>query len=170
MNLLKKRGFAVAVTIVLILAAVVIGRAKGPGDSHVSYSDGSGSWYVYDDANVLSSTTERTLRDRNQQLDDSMGVVVACVTCNYGKDDLYSYAMNYAETIGLGQYDFIVVLDISGENYWLIQGSGLVDLFSDDDCAAYAWDYMEEDFAAGNYDDALLNLTQALSRWYSDHY
>ena len=78
--------------------------------------------------------------------------------------------MDYAQDIGLGSHDFIVVLDISGENYWLVQGSGLVGLFSDDDCQAYAWDYMEESFAQGDYDTALLNLTQALADWYTDHY
>ena len=78
--------------------------------------------------------------------------------------------MDYAETIGLGSYDFIVVLDIAGENYWLTQGSGLVELFSDDDCQAYAWNYMEDAFARGDYDSALLDLTQQLANWYADHY
>ena len=175
MNILKKQPVAWVITAVMVVAAIVIGLTKapavptpeGPGGS---YSDGSDSWYVYDDAGVLSASTERTLRERNRQLYESMDVVVACVTTDYGRDDLYDFALDYAGSIGLGQYDFIVVLDISGENYWLIQGSGLTDLFSDDDCQAYAWDYMEGAFAQGNYGAALLNLTQALADWYAGHY
>lgn len=175
MNILKKQPVAWILTILMILFAVGFGLAKapavptpeGPGGS---YSDGSDSWYVYDDADVLDSDTERALRERNRQLYESMDVVVACVTTDYGRDDLGSFALDYAGTIGLGPNDFIVVLDISGENYWLIQGSGLVDLFSDDDCQAYAWDYMEGAFAQGDYGAALLNLTQALADWYAGHY
>ena len=54
--------------------------------------------------------------------------------------------------------------------YRLSLGSGLMDLFSDDDCQAYAWDYMEGAFAQGDYGAALLNLTQALADWYAGHY
>ncbi len=175
MNILKKQSVAWVITAVMVVAAIVIGLAKapavptpeGPGGS---YSDGSDSWYVYDDADVLDSDTERALRERNRQLYERMDVVIACVTTNYGGDGLGSFALDYAETIGLGPNDFIVVLDISGENYWLIQGSGLTDLFSDDDCQAYAWDYMEGAFAQGDYGAALLNLTQALADWYAGHY
>ena len=175
MNILKKQSVAWVITAVMVVAAIVIGLTKAPAASTPegpggSYSDGSDSWYVYDDADVLSASTERTLRERNRQLYESMDVVVACVTTDYGRDDLYDFAMDYAETIGLGQYDFIVVLDISGENYWLIQGSGLVDLFTDDDCSAYAWQYMEQPFARGDWASALLNLTDALAEWYADHY
>ena len=45
-----------------------------------------------------------------------------------------------------------------------------MELFSDDDCQAYAWNYMEDAFARGDYDSALLDLTQQLANWYADHY
>lgn len=174
MNFFRKQSVAWILTILMILFAVGFGLAKArrtaQPDPPSSYSDGSDSWYVYDDADVLDSDTERALRERNRQLYERMDVVIACVTTNYGRDDLYDFALDYAETIGLGPNDFIVVLDISGENYWLIQGSGLTDLFSDDDCQAYAWDYMEGAFAQGDYGAALLNLTQALADWYAGHY
>jgi len=63
-----------------------------------------------------------------------------------------------------------VVLDIKGDNYWLVQGAGLQNLFTDDDCGDYAWNYMETDFARGDYGEALLSLVDALSDWYEDHY
>lgn len=177
MNILKKQSTAWTITIVMVLLAIFIGIGKGsttpvtplPPESTVPPAQ-SDYFYVYDDANVLSAGEKQELSERNRTLADKMEVVIACVTTNYGRDDLYTFALDYADRIGLMEYDFIVVLDISGENYWLVQGVGLMDLFSDDDCGDYAWNYMEDDFARGDYGDALLSLTKALSAWYEDHY
>ena len=92
------------------------------------------------------------------------------VTCNYGGDDLYGYALQCAEDMGLGGYDMIVVLDIQGDNYWLLQGDDIRGAFTDNDSSNYAYDYMEQDFARGNYDAALLSLTKALEEWYESHF
>ena len=170
MNPLKRTGVAVLLTVVMIVAAVVIGLARRPGHNLPAAESGASTWYVSDQAGVLSSSAIRQLQENNRTLDSSMGVVIGCITCNYGKNDLYNYAMDQAEKMGLGANDFVVVLDISGENYWLIQGSGLVDLFTDDDCASYAWEYMEQPFAQGDYSQALLSLSDALTQWYESHY
>ncbi len=170
MNPLKRTGVAVLLTVVMIVAAVVIGLARRPGHNLPAAESGASTWYVSDQAGVLSSSAIRQLQENNRTLDSSMGVVIGCITCNYGKNDLYNYAMDQAEKMGLGANDFVVVLDISGENYWLVQGSGLVDLFTDDDCAAYAWEYMEQPFAQGDYSQALLSLSDALTQWYESHY
>lgn len=170
MNPLKRTGVAVLLTVVMIVAAVVIGLSRRPGHNLPAAESGASTWYVSDQAGVLSSSAIRQLQENNRTLDSSMGVVIGCITCNYGKNDLYNYAMDQAEKMGLGANDFVVVLDISGENYWLIQGSGLVDLFTDDDCAAYAWEYMEQPFAQGDYSQALLSLSDALTQWYESHY
>lgn len=170
MNPFKRTGVAVLLTALMIIAAVGIGLARRPNRDRPTVESGDSAWYVSDQAGVLTEAGIGQLRKNNQNLDSSMGVVIGCITCNYGKDDLGNYAMDQAEAMGLGANDFVVVLDISGENYWLIQGSNLVDVFSDDDCAAYAYAYMEESFAQGDYTQALLSLTDALTQWYQTHY
>ena len=62
-----------------------------------------------------------------------------------------------------------MALDISGENYWLLQGNDLRRDFTDNDCSNYAYDYMENSFARGMYDDAVLDLTGALEEWYGSY-
>ena len=126
--------------------------------------------YVRDDAGVLSSRTEQTLNERNIRLMDNYEVLIGVATCNYGGDDLYDYALQCAEDMGLGGYDMIVTLDISGENYWLIQGNDIRRDFTDDDCSDYAYECMEFSFAREDYDDAVLELTKALEDWYGDYY
>ena len=178
MKLLKKQGVAWIITLVMIVAAIGIGRAKAP-TSKVPVMPDPGydqpgaveveSFYVFDDANVLSESTEKKLSERNMDIYTDMDVLIAVVTCNYG-GDLFDYALDYAESIGLGGYDFIVVLDISGDNYWLVQGADLMDWFSDDQCGEYARTYMEKAFSRGDYDSAVLDLTKALEKWYYDNY
>lgn len=171
MTILKKQGVAWTITAVMIVAAIAIGLVKHaitrPNQGQVSPDT---AYCIYDDAGVLSYFTLSELVDRNVRLMERYGVAIGVVTCNYGRNDLGNYAMDYAEDMGLSSYDFIVMLDISGDNYWLIQGYDLVNYFTDDDCSDYAYEYMERDFAQGNYDDAVLSLTNALENWYDNVY
>ena len=176
MNFLKKQGTAWVIAGIMIVIAIIIGSGKSgskpspmpepPVSSIEPIGDDS---FVRDLAGVLTAGEKRKLDDRNQKLLDDLNVVVACVTVNYGGRDLGDYALRYAEELNLDLYDFIVVLDISGENYWLLQGAGLLDLFSDSDCEYYANKYMEKDFAKGDYGKALLSLVDALSNWYYEN-
>ena len=173
----KKQGVAWGLTVLMVFAAIGIGYARAPVNNPASRPDypsetippaAAGS-YVWDDAGVLSSQTKRVLDQRNERLWDRHSVSIGVVTCDY-EDDLGDYAMRCVEDMGLGGYDMIVALDIGGENYWLIQGNDLRRAFTDDDCSNYAYDYMEDYFARGMYDDAVLALTEALEVWYADYY
>lgn len=177
-NVFKKQGVAWLITIVMVIAAVGIGYAKAPFNGPVpepgyppqtAQLPASGS-FVWDDAQVLSNRTVRELNERNDRLWDRYSVSIGVVTCNYGRDDLDEYAMQCAEDMGLGGYDMIVTLDISGENYWLIQGNDIRRDFTDDDCSDYAYECMEFSFAREDYDDAVLELTKALEDWYGKQY
>jgi len=183
---LKKQRVAWTLAILMIAASVGIGQAKASAGHNTPAPEPTGAptvppqpvtpaeqdSYVYDEAGVLSSSTIKTLDRRNEKLLKDMNTAIAVVTCNYGRSDLYDYALERGEEMELGQYDFIAVLDISGENYWLVQGAGLYNegWFSDDDCSRYAQKYMEKDFARGDYDGAVLSLTEALEEWYYDNY
>lgn len=175
-NIFKTQAGAWLFTIVMVIAAVGIGYAKAPVNNSPApepgLQQGPGTYpsYVWDNANVLSAQTERALYERNLRLYDRYQVTVAVVTCNYGGDDLYNYALQCAGDMGLGGYDFIVALDIAGENYWLVQGNDIRRDFTDNDCSDYAYDYMERSFARGDYDDAVLELTKALEDWYGSYF
>ena len=174
----QKQGIAWGLTALMVVAAIGIGYAKAPFNTPTPEPDypsttippaASGS-FVRDDANVLSTRTEQELAERNQRLWQRHSVTVAVITCNYGRDDLGDYAYRQAVEMGLGGYDMIVALDISGDNYWLVQGDDIRRDFTDDDCSNYAYDYMEDYFVRGMYDDAVLELTAALEDWYGSYY
>lgn len=179
-NVFKKQAVAWLTTIVMVVVSIGIGYAKAPYNLTHEPKPMPGSTseapvqavtpYVWDNANVLSNQTIQKLGERNQRLDQNYGVVIGVLTCNYGREDLGDYALKQAGDMGLGGYDFIVALDISGDNYWLIQGDKLTRDFTDQMCSDYAYDYMEDYFARGMYDDAVLDLTEALEDWYGDYY
>ena len=121
--------------------------------------------YVWDDANALSSRTERELDERNERLWNTYSVTIGVVTC----DNEGEYAYRQAEKMGLGGYDMVVALDIRGDNYWLLLGNDVGRDFPYDP-SEYACDYMERPFAKGDYDNAVLSLTDALERWYGDYF
>lgn len=173
----QKQGIAWGLTALMVVAAIGIGYAKAPFHNPTPEPDypsttippaASGS-FVRDDANVLSTRTEQELAERNQRLWQRHSVTVAVITCNYGRDDLGDYAYRQAVEMGLGGYDMIVALDISGDNYWLLLGAD-VDREFPYDPSNYAYDYMEDYFVRGMYDDAVLELTAALEDWYGSYY
>ena len=174
-NIFKTQAGAWLVTIIMVIAAIGIGYARAPANNPrpeyppETAPPAAAESYVWDDAGVLSSQTKRVLAQRNERLWDRHSVSIGVVTCDY-EDDLGDYAMRCAEDMGLGGYDMIVALDISGENYWLVQGDDIRRDFTDNDCSDYAYDYMEDYFARGMYDDAVLDLTEALEDWYAGYY
>ena len=174
-NIFKTQAGAWLFTIVMVTAAIDIGYAKSPlaGTQEprpdVPNAPASADSYVWDDANVLSGQTERELDERNERLWNTYSVTIGVVTCD-NERDLGDYALACAEKMGLGGYDFLVALDIAGENYWLVQGDDIRRVFTDDDCSDYAYDCMEKHFAAGDYDNAGLKLTKALEDWYGNYY
>lgn len=174
-GLLRKQGAAWVITGLMIVCAIGIGYARAPVNNPAPepYLPGAPSGaasFVWDEAGVLSGKTIRTLDNRNDRLWERYSVSIGVVTCNYGRDDLGDYAMKCAGEMGLGGYDMIVALDIQGDNYWLIQGDMLTRDFTDQDCSDYAYDYMEKNFAKGNYDQAVLDLTEMLELWYDAYY
>ncbi len=175
-SVFKKQGVAWGLTVLMIFAAIGIGYARGPMAGtpeprpETPNAPASAQSYVWDNARVLSDQDVRALDQRNQRLWDRYSVSIGVVTCNYGGDDLYDYAMQCAEDMELGGYDMIVALDITGDNYWLLQGNDIRRDFTDRDCSDYAYEYLEYDFARGMYGNAALDLTEALESWYENYF
>lgn len=182
---LKKPGVAWVLVIVMIAASVGIGRMKAnawyePAPEPTGVPSAApnpvapvqnADSYVVDEARVLSSSTVKKLDKRNRKLLDDMDVLIAVITCN-NEGDLYDYALDQAEELGLGEYDFVVVMDIAAQSGGLVQGAGLYNegWFSDEDCTKYAEKYMKKAFDKGDYDEAALSVTEALEEWYYDNY
>ena len=178
-SVFKKQGVAWGLTALMIVAAIGIGSAKAiaggpipdvpqsapPVSETVPPGYNPTTLYIRDNADVLSVSTENELASRVAGLFNRYGVAIGVVTCNDNWDDLGGYALDQFEAMNLGGRGFIVVLDIRGDNYWLGQGNEIRRDFTNEDCSDYAYRYMEQAFAGGDYDSAVLKLTQALEDW-----
>lgn len=167
MNLLKKRGVAVAITALVILLMSLVGIWKAPADLPPVQT---GQW-VYDGADVLSPEQEAHITQVNTTLLSDYGAAVAVATMPNVKGwELNEFCGALGDEWGLNADSFILVLDIGGDNYWLVQGYDLLDLFTDDMATQYAWQFLENDFAAKNYGNGVVALVNALHGWYDGTY
>lgn len=167
MDLLKKRSVAIIVTIAVIVLMSVVGIVKAP----VELPDVQTGQWVYDGADVLSAAQESYLAQTNTHLLADYGVAVAVATVPHVRGwELMDFCLDLGDKWGLNGDSFILVLDIGGDNYWLVQGIDLLDLFTDDMAGQYAWQFLENDFAAKNYGDGVVKLVDALRVWYDGPY
>lgn len=167
MKILKKRGVAILITVVVIAAMSLLGLANAPEE----LPDVQTGQWVYDGADVLSAAQEDYLAQINSQLISDHGTVVAVATMPQVRGvELMDFCLELGDKWGLNSDSFILVLDIGGDNYWLVQGSGLLDLFTDDMAGQYAWQYLENDFAAKEYGAGAVKLADALHAWYDGTY
>lgn len=163
MNLLKKRGVAIAITAIVIVLMSVVGILKAPAQ----LPDVQTGQWVYDGADVFSAEEEQYLTQGNAALLSEHGAVIAMATVPNVKGwELLDFCVDLADGWGLSGSDFILVMDIEGDNYWLVQGYDLVDAFSDDMASQYVRQFLENDFAAKNYGAGAVKLFDALSAWY----
>ena len=78
MKFFQKRGTAIAVMVLAIVAAVAIGRARMPDTSEEARTEVSGSYqYVLDTENVISADTKEYIDAMNHSLFAQTGAQIA---------------------------------------------------------------------------------------------
>jgi len=158
LKFLKKYAVAWAITIVVILASSAFGLAMARADM---LSVTPGDW-VCDGARVLSEETENLVRGANAAFDQSYSAYVAVATVNNLKGwepDVYAEELfNRWELYG---NDFLLLLDIGGNQSYLYNGSN----YTDFDYASYLDGYVNPGFFTGDYDAAVTGLLDGM-----DHY
>ncbi|MGN0479588.1 MAG: TPM domain-containing protein [Hominenteromicrobium sp.] len=129
--------------------------------------------YVYDGADVLTASTENYINSQNAALDEKCGAQIVFVTVDFtGGYDIDDYAYELFNKWGIGDKKenngLLFVLSIGAEDYYALPGSGIADVFTGGKLDALLYDYLETDFAAGNYDagvrktfDRALEMMQA---------
>ena len=123
---LKKTGAVLLTVLVLILMAVPAFAVTLPD---------APTGYVYDGANVLSSSTESYIERTGSALAEACGaeVVVATVDFTDG-EDIADYAYDLFNKWGIGDKKanngLLILLSIGAEDYYAEPGVGLTDVFT----------------------------------------
>ena len=163
---LKKAGAVLLTVLVLVLMAVPAFAVALPD---------APTGYVYDGANVLSSSTESYIERTGGALAEACGaeVVVATVDFTDG-EDIADYAYDLFNKWGIGDKKanngHLILLSIGAEDYYAEPGVGLTDVFTGGVLDAMLYDYLEDDFAAKEYDSGVKKVYARAVEILEDHY
>ena len=176
MKFFQKRGVAIAVLILAIVASSAWGLHKAPVVStpeggeklDPSLSTAAFEQYVRDEANVLSDKTEKAVSLYNANWDKMFGSIMAVVTVQ-SSDNLENTAYDYADTMQLGSNDAILVIAKQQQDYYLVASGDFYDLLSGLS-QSFVASCMADNVQKGDYDAAVRSLCAALHVELSQQY
>ena len=176
MKFFQKRGVAIVVLILAIVASSAWGLHKAPVVStpeggeklDPSLSTAAFEQYVRDEANVLSDKAEKAVSLYNANWDKMFGSIMAVVTVQ-SSDNLENTAYDYADTMQLGSNDAILVIAKQQQDYYLVASGDFYDLLSGLS-QSFVASCMADNVQKGDYDAAVCALCAALHVELSQQY
>ena len=176
MKFFQKRGVAIAVLILAIVASSAWGLHKAPAVStpeggeklDPSLSTAAFTQYVRDDAGVLSDKTEEAIGLYNANWDKMFGSIMAVVTTE-SANDLDSIAWEYANQMELAPDDAILVIAEQEGSYYLLPSGSFRSLL-ESLSQSFVASCMADGVQKGNYDAAVRSLCAALHVELSQQY
>lgn len=131
--------------------------------------------YVADYANVLTESTEAYIIRQSRALDEATGAQIVVVTVDFLDGmEIEDYAYTIFNEWGIGDKDrnngLLLLLAIGEENYYAMQGQGLEGVLSSGTLGDYLYDYLEADFAIGDYDAGVCSVFDAFLGWFVQYY
>ena len=162
MKFFQKRGVAIVVLILAIVASSAWGLHKAPAVStpeggeklDPSLSTAAFTQYVRDDAGVLSDKTEEAIGLYNANWDKMFGSIMAVVTTE-SANDIENAAYDYAIEMQLAENDAILVIAKQQQDYYLLASGNFYDLLSGLS-QSFVASCMESGVQKSDYDAAVL--------------
>jgi len=169
MEFFKKRSTAWAVLIAVIAVSFFIGQAKRPASEVQILPPGE---YVQDNANVLSSSTEKYMTEMNNDLVSRVGGEIHVVTVETtGGEDIFDRAIDLANDTNLSSSSCIFFIAVDDVNAVIIQGDELLYAFSDDELSDILHsNFTENDFRNRTVDTPARRSFDDLITMYEDYY
>ena len=132
-------------------------------------------FYVADYADVIDSDTEDYIVQKNAALASQTGAQIVVVTVDYiGSAGIEDYAYTLFNDWGIGSKEknngVLLLLVTGAEDYWCMQGSGIERSLTSGMLSDILYDYLEEDFAQGDYDSGVRKCFDALYEAVEDIY
>lgn len=176
MKFFQKRGVAIVVLILAILASSAWGLHKAPAVStpeggeklDPSLSTAAFTQYVRDEADILSDKTEEAVGLYNANWDKMFGSIMAVVTTE-SANDLDSIAWEYANQMELAPDDAILVIAEQEGSYYL-RPSGSFRSLLESLSQSFVASCMADNVQKGDYDAAVRSLCAALHVELSQQY
>lgn len=160
----------ITITMLLLLAVQFF-----PAYAAVTVPEPGNDFYYLDTANVLSEATEGEIYFCNQLLEEKCGAQIVVVALDTIDDaDIYDYAVAIGNQWGIGSSEenngFLLLMTIAEDNYYALPGRGLDGIFPASTIKEYYDDYLEDDFAAKDYDAGAKKFFEAVFTKVADYY
>ena len=176
MKFFQKRGVAIAVLILAIIASGAWGLHKAPAVStpeggeklDPSLSTAAFTQYVRDEADILSDKTEEAVGLYNANWDKMFGSIMAVVTTE-SANDIENAAYDYAIEMQLAENDAILVIAKQQQDYYLLASGNFYDLLSGLS-QSFVASCMESGVQKSDYDAAVQELCSRLHVELSQQY
>ena len=158
-----KKILVLILTICIFTSGVAL--AKG-SDEFLSVTDG---------AQMLSEATERYIYTQNRTLSKKTEArIIFATIATAGDKDTYTCAREMYDSLGIrriGRNNSVFILLCKDEkDYSIIVADGINAVLTDSYAQKCLAEYMEKDFADGNYDDAVIKTFNAFAGWYEEEY
>ena len=168
MKFFQKRGVAIAVLVLAIIASSAWGLHKAPVVStpeggeklDTSLSTAAFEQYVQDDADLLSGKTEEAVSLYNANWDKMFGSIMAVVTVQ-SASDIGETAYDYAMEMELAPNDAILVIAEQEGSYYLLPSGDFRDLL-ESLSQSFVASCMADGVQKGDYDAAVQELCAQL--------
>ena len=122
----------------------------------------SNTTWVEDYANVLTPSTEQYIQQYSQQLADEHSACIVVVTVDFVQGSIDDYALSIFNQWKIGDKSLnngvLLLLSVGDEDYYMMIGRGLEDDFPIYDIQNLLDDYLEPDFAVGDYDSGVMSV------------
>ncbi|WP_223110260.1 TPM domain-containing protein [Paenibacillus sinensis] len=120
--------------------------------------------YVSDNAGVLSAQTKAYINELSNKYRLSTGSGVYVVTVKNSGGQLQDYTYKKFNSVGAGPKDVMLVMDIEGDDYHVLQGSSIDGVLTNEAIGSILDSGLEPSFAAKNYNKG---ATQTLQAFYT---
>lgn len=177
MKIFKNRAVAIIILILAIAGSSLYGLSKRPvielpeGAEPLDETLSTGYFeeYIVDNANVLSSSVEKSLSLYNANWDKMGESIMAVVTVRDAGADAEDAAWDWAERLLLGENDAILLINTATRDYSVVASGTFYDLLERQSASfvdACLYEYAEE----GDYGSGALNLFGQVHLLFSDAY
>ena len=177
MKFFQKTGVAVVLMLVMIAAAVGIGRWRGASSEMLPHaaaeldtSLNAESYLVWisDGADVLSPQQENQIALYNANWVERYDSLIAVATVPSLSESIASYAYDLGTEIELASTDGILVLNAGTGDCYLAVGPDYP--MTESQVTSYLDRYLYEDAMAGNFGEGVLSLFDGLNQFYLDDF
>ena len=178
MKFFKNKFVAIAITAAVIVGCLGYGQTQRPwsGSHAVVESADTGNYdasayadWSYDEANILSSNTEKLVDSYNAKWDGQYGTILALATVEDTGGDIEDYAYDMADDAGLGADDMMLLISASENEYWVITAGRVTDVTGEAALQKIFESDFDPVFDTRDYEQAVRKLYAGMDEFYANN-